>query len=92
MEKRLEVLILEQNKEENGKELGIIETLQMDGVCYQYENGTSVNNINISLRQGDRLGIVGASGAGKSTCLKLLLGQLHPIAGSIKVNGEKLED
>lgn len=64
----------------------------MEQICYEYENGTGVKNINISLNRGDRLGIVGPSGAGKSTCLKLLLGQLHPTAGSIKVNGEELEN
>lgn len=92
MEKRLEFLIPEQKEEEKRKELEVIETLQMDQVCYEYENGTGVKNINISLKQGDCLGIVGPSGAGKSTCLKLLLGQLHPTEGSIKVNGERLED
>ena len=92
MEKRLEFLIPEQKEEEKKKELEVIETLQMDQVCYEYENGTGVKNINISLKQGDCLGIVGPSGTGKSTCLKLLLGQLHPTEGSIKVNGERLEN
>lgn len=92
MEARLEYLLSEPNVEETGKKLGSIETLQMEQICYEYENGTGVKNINISLNRGDRLGIVGPSGAGKSTCLKLLLGQLHPTAGSIKVNGEELEN
>ena len=92
MEKRLEFLIPEQKEEEKKKELEVIETLQIDQFCYEYENGTGVKNINISLKQGDCLGIVGPSGTGKSTCLKLLLGQLHPTEGSIKVNGERLEN
>lgn len=91
MEERLEFLISEVKEEEKKEELKIIETLQMDQVCYKYENGTGVKNINISLKQGDRLGIVGPSGAGKSTCLKLLLGQIYPTTGCIRVNGEKAE-
>lgn len=91
MEKRLEFLLPEQ-KEETGTVLENIDTLQMEQVCYEYENGTGVKNINVSLERGDRLAIVGPSGAGKSTCLKLLLGQLHPTTGKIKINGKNLEN
>lgn len=92
MEKRLEFLLPEQKEEETGMVLENINTLQMEQVCYEYENGTGVKNINVSLERGDRLAIVGPSGAGKSTCLKLLLGQLQPAAGKIKINGDNLKN
>jgi ABC-type polysaccharide/polyol phosphate transport system ATPase subunit len=56
-----------------------------------YERGRLVvralRNINLSLRPGHRLGLIGANGAGKSTLLRLLSGVYEPPIGSIKVSG-----
>ena len=49
-----------------------------------------VQDLTIRIQRGDRLGIVGPNGAGKSTLIKLLLGELEPDAGSIKL-GTNLE-
>lgn len=42
-------------------------------------------NLSLRVMRGDRLGLVGPNGAGKTTLLKLLLGQLEPDAGSIRL-------
>ncbi len=44
-----------------------------------------VDNINLRVMRGDRLGIIGPNGAGKTTLLKLLLGQIEPDAGSLRL-------
>jgi len=44
-----------------------------------------VDNLNLRVMRGDRLGIIGPNGAGKTTLLKLLLGQLEPDAGSLRL-------
>ena len=44
-----------------------------------------VNNLSLRVMRGDRLGLVGPNGAGKTTLLKLLLGQLEPDAGNIRL-------
>jgi len=44
-----------------------------------------VRNLSLRVMRGDRLGLVGPNGAGKTTLLKLLLGQLEPDAGSIRL-------
>ncbi|HBH90259.1 MAG TPA: elongation factor 3, partial [Hyphomonadaceae bacterium] len=49
-----------------------------------------VQNLSIRVQRGDRLGIVGPNGAGKSTLIKLLLGELEPDTGSVKL-GTNLE-
>ncbi|MDE1882756.1 MAG: ATP-binding cassette domain-containing protein [Rhodospirillales bacterium] len=49
-----------------------------------------VDNLTFRVLRGDRLGIVGPNGAGKSTLLKLILGQLEPDAGQVKL-GTALE-
>ena len=49
-----------------------------------------VEDLTIRIQRGDRLGIVGPNGAGKSTLIKVLLGELEPDTGSIKL-GTNLE-
>ncbi len=46
-----------------------------------------LRDINLSIRRGESMAIVGENGAGKSTLLKLIAGVLHPTEGSITVNG-----
>jgi ABC-type polysaccharide/polyol phosphate transport system ATPase subunit len=47
----------------------------------------ALQDINFSLDEGDRLGLVGHNGAGKSTLLKVLAGIYQPTAGSVKAKG-----
>ena len=49
-----------------------------------------IKNVNTIIQRGDRIGIVGRNGAGKTTLIKMLLGDLAPSAGTIKI-GSKLE-
>lgn len=49
-----------------------------------------VQDLSIRIQRGDRLGIIGPNGAGKSTLIKLLLGELEPDTGSVKL-GTNLE-
>ncbi|HVY90930.1 MAG TPA: ABC-F family ATP-binding cassette domain-containing protein [Hyphomonadaceae bacterium] len=44
-----------------------------------------VKGLNLRLMRGDRLGVIGPNGAGKTTLLKLLLGQLEPDAGTVRL-------
>jgi len=48
----------------------------------------ALSNVDLSIRQGDRLGIVGHNGAGKSTLLKLLAGVYPPTSGTRTVHGQ----
>lgn len=48
----------------------------------------ALQNISFSLKEGDRLGLVGHNGAGKSTLLKTLAGVYEPTAGSVTTQGK----
>lgn len=48
----------------------------------------ALEGVNLSIRKGERIGLVGANGAGKSTLLKLIVGNLQPTHGRIHVEGE----
>jgi lipopolysaccharide transport system ATP-binding protein/teichoic acid transport system ATP-binding protein len=49
---------------------------------------TAVQNISFGIKKGERVGIVGANGAGKSTILQMIAGTLQPTRGSIEVKGK----
>ena len=51
---------------------------------------TVIRDFSTLIRRGDRIGIVGANGAGKSTLVKLLLGELEPDSGTVRL-GTRLE-
>ena len=49
---------------------------------------TVLKDVDLTVRRGESLGLIGENGAGKSTLLKLLTGVLTPTSGSVRVNGE----
>src|SRR5258708_227684 len=53
-----------------------------------YMEVRALQNINLSIREGDRLGIIGQNGAGKSTLLKMLAGIYPPTTGTRTVEGQ----
>ena len=59
-------------------------------VSYDYDGTPIIENLGTNIMRGDKIGIIGPNGCGKSTLIKLLLGELPPKAGSV-VHGTKLE-
>jgi ABC-type polysaccharide/polyol phosphate transport system ATPase subunit len=47
----------------------------------------ALDNITFEIKEGERIGLIGHNGAGKSTMLKLLSGILEPIEGTVHING-----
>lgn len=65
--------------------------IELKDVSLKYENGTTaLYDINLSVKDGEMAYIVGASGAGKSSILKLLLREKIATKGSVVVNGYDL--
>lgn len=65
--------------------------IQFDHVDYSYHRKHPVlKDINISIQRGEKIGILGESGAGKSTIGSLILGQLKPTKGKIIINSSKV--
>lgn len=48
----------------------------------------ALNGINLTVKKGENVGIIGTNGAGKSTLLKIITGVLSPTSGSVTVNGK----
>jgi ATP-binding cassette, subfamily B, multidrug efflux pump len=76
------------------KQTGTIETVEISGVSFRYP-GSAVNaleNVNLAMRKGERIGVIGPVGAGKSTLVKVILGLIPPSKGSVTINGIDLRE
>lgn len=63
--------------------------LQADGLFYGYESGKDVlKNVNLTIREGERIAVLGANGAGKSTLFLNLNGVLTPTKGTVSFRGK----
>jgi ABC-2 type transport system ATP-binding protein/lipopolysaccharide transport system ATP-binding protein len=54
----------------------------------EYEDYSALNGVNLDVRPGDALGLIGKNGSGKSTLLKVIAGVIKPIHGTVQVNGK----
>ncbi len=63
---------------------------EVKDVSFAYGDHTIVDQFSTTLMRGDKVGIIGRNGAGKTTLLKLLLGQLDPQQGNVRL-GTNLE-
>jgi ABC-type multidrug transport system fused ATPase/permease subunit len=68
-------------------------TLACENVSFGYEGGPpyAIENISFTIERGQSVGIVGPTGAGKSTLVDVLLGLLQPTLGRVLIDGEPLE-
>ena len=98
--RRLESLRLERaaRRDRSGKvELAVSEgdrsgrlVAELDKVSKSYNGKTIVRDFSCRLQRGDKLGLIGANGTGKTTLLKLIMGELAPDSGRAHL-GTKLE-
>lgn len=65
----------------------------LQNISYQYGYGVDVlHNINLTIKENEKLTIVGMSGSGKSTLAKLLVNFFEPTTGEILINGHQLKN
>ncbi|MES9957731.1 MAG: ATP-binding cassette domain-containing protein [Sedimenticola sp.] len=63
---------------------------EVEDISYAWEGAPVIRDLTTTLLRGDRIGIIGPNGCGKTTLLNLLLGRLSPDAGKVKL-GTKIE-
>jgi ATP-binding cassette subfamily B protein len=68
--------------------------IEFDDVAFTYPGGTepAVKNLNLHIRSGELIALVGENGAGKSTLVKLLLRFYDPTSGAVRVGGADLRE
>ncbi|WP_276273085.1 ABC transporter ATP-binding protein [Haloarcula litorea] len=66
--------------------------LQTDGLTKRFGGLTAVDDVDMSIDQGEGVSLIGPNGAGKSTFINLVTRQLEPSEGDIQFNGESILD
>jgi ABC transport system ATP-binding/permease protein len=74
---------------DTGERSGML-VCSLQGASFGYDNRVIVPQLDLTIMRGDKIGIIGRNGTGKSTLLKGLLGELKPMEGQVKL-GTKLE-
>ena len=64
--------------------------IELHNIHHGYGDEQLINGLSLKITRGDRIGLVGNNGVGKSTLLKIMLGELEPDAGTVKL-GTNLE-
>jgi ABC transport system ATP-binding/permease protein len=59
--------------------------IEASGLGFAWDGRTMVDDFSTTIMRGDRIGLIGPNGSGKSTLLKLLLGQLDPDRGEVRL-------
>jgi ATP-binding cassette subfamily C protein len=67
--------------------------IELRDVDFTYENAAvpALRNVDLIIKRGEKFGIAGQTGSGKSTILDLILGLLSPTSGEVLVDGEPIE-
>jgi len=67
-----------------------IDSLEMVNITKSFQGVIANSNINLSIRQGEILGLLGENGAGKTTLMNILFGLYQPDSGTIRINGQDI--
>lgn len=76
----------------NQEKLEFKDSIEIAGVSFSYGDGEALSKIDLKIRKGDKIAIVGHTGAGKTTLSNLLLKFYHPVAGDIRIDGRDLSE
>ncbi|MAM71499.1 MAG: energy-dependent translational throttle protein EttA [Gammaproteobacteria bacterium] len=72
-----------------GPRLGEL-VIEVDGISKGFDDKTLIDNLSLKIPRGSIVGIIGGNGAGKTTFLKMLMGQEQPDSGTIRI-GETVD-
>jgi ATP-binding cassette subfamily B protein/subfamily B ATP-binding cassette protein MsbA len=90
--KRLEVK--EGEKKVGGPMPDAIKNIKFEGLSFSYPHSDReiLHDVNLQIQKGERVAIVGESGCGKTTLLKLMAGMLEPTEGAVRYSGIDLRE
>lgn len=82
------------NQIKSEKEVEFKENISVNHIQWQYEKGLPyvLNDLCIDIKPGEAIGLIGESGAGKTTLVDILLGLFQPLQGTIRVDDKDIFD
>ncbi len=69
-----------------------VEAIKVENLSFRYNSIEVLSNVSFGVEAGDYIGLVGPNGSGKSTLIKVILGLLEPVRGSIRLLGYPSSD
>jgi len=78
----------------DGQQIRFEKSIRFNDVSFRYASSDFLvlNQFNLEIPKGSRVGFIGETGSGKSTLLDILMGLLSPVSGSLEVDGIKISD
>jgi len=69
-------------------------SIELKQISFTYGTGMPIvlNEINLTIKKGDRVGFIGSTGSGKSTLLDIIMGLLQPSKGAVEIDNELITD
>jgi len=84
------------NSLENNHEINLtnFNHLKINNLSFKYNKSENfvIQNLNLEINKGDKIGIIGESGVGKSTLIDIILGLLSPTSGKIFINNYEIDE
>ena len=68
-----------------------VDAIEISKLSFKYENSPVLQDINFVIKNGEKIGIAGASGCGKTTLIKILLRLVHGYSGKVAIFGKNLD-
>lgn len=70
----------------------MVDVIKFKNVSFGYEDKTILENVTFNVNQGDYIGVIGSNGSGKTTLLKLIINEINPTRGKIKILNKDIEN
>lgn len=91
-----DILVLPKSAKHFGRRLNLPDKIkghiQFENVSFKYDDTEVLTAVNLEVKAGEKVALIGQSGSGKSTLLSLLLGYVEADSGSIKIDGHDINN